>query len=208
METDRTVQNTRIYRVEQKVYQLLGVELFRKMVFGLERLIHWKDGGKNVNYHIARNRLSDTEKFVKFLFYNGSIHVRNLVYAGVYGLMRILFGDQFHLIDVLVLINAVKDIYCVMLQRYNYLRIREVVARQSQRRKAKIEKHAANLQERFDARYQGVSRERDLELIREIQAKIRSSGVVVVDEETEDLLRRMSALTKDSGKREDEEKDV
>lgn len=42
-------------KIEIKVYELLGVKLFRKAAFRLEKIVHRKDKGKNTNYHIQKN---------------------------------------------------------------------------------------------------------------------------------------------------------
>lgn len=39
---------------EEKIYELLGIKLFKKAVFKLEKIIHRKDKGKNINYHIKK----------------------------------------------------------------------------------------------------------------------------------------------------------
>lgn len=115
-------------RVEKIIYECLGIKLFRKCVFLLERFIHRKDKGRNINYHFAKNSLSDVAYFTRYLFYNGAIHVRNIGYAITYLLVRQLFSATFGFVDAVVLALSMKDIYCIMLQRYNYLRINERIA--------------------------------------------------------------------------------
>lgn len=41
-------------KIEKRVYELLGVNLFRKAAFKLEKIVHRKDKGKNTNYHIQK----------------------------------------------------------------------------------------------------------------------------------------------------------
>ena len=52
---------------------------FRKLVFALQRLIHRKDKGHNINYHIPHQDIESFDAFDKYLFYNGAIHVRNIL---------------------------------------------------------------------------------------------------------------------------------
>ena len=110
---------------EVKIYELLGIKQFRMLVFKLERLIHRNDKGKNINYHIQNNSLRGVDAFTKYLFYNGAIHVRNIVFILVYYLFRLILNRPLHWYDSLVLVFLIKDIYCVMLQRYNYLRLNQ-----------------------------------------------------------------------------------
>ena len=42
-------------KFEVKIYELLGIKLFKKAVFKLEKIIHRKDGKKNINYHIKNS---------------------------------------------------------------------------------------------------------------------------------------------------------
>ena len=59
--------------IEMHIYEKLGVKKFRNMAFKLEELIHFKDKGKNKNYH------GITEDHFKYLYYNGFIHARNVL---------------------------------------------------------------------------------------------------------------------------------
>lgn len=110
---------------EVKIYEMLGIKHFRMFVFKLEKFIHRKDKGRNINYHIQNNTLRGVNAFTKYLFYNGAIHVRNIVFILVYYLFRHILNRPIHWYDYLVLVFLIKDIYCVMLQRYNYLRLNQ-----------------------------------------------------------------------------------
>ena len=44
-------RNAKSNMTERKIYEILGVRLFRKAVMAFERLRHKKDGGTNSNYH-------------------------------------------------------------------------------------------------------------------------------------------------------------
>ena len=55
-------------KFEVKIYELLGIKLFKKAVFKLEKIIHRKDGKKNINYHIKNsNDMESVDNFKKFL---------------------------------------------------------------------------------------------------------------------------------------------
>ena len=70
-------------KVELSIYEKLGIKKFRKMVFLLEKIIHKKDKGKNRNYHLDGFGVSSIENFKKFIYYNGTIHVKNIaIWAG------------------------------------------------------------------------------------------------------------------------------
>lgn len=131
-----------------KLYEHLGVRQFQKLVFGLEKVIHFKDKGKNINYHIKKSNIDELDNFKKFLYYNGTIHVRNaLVVALLIIIQPFLFSSAtlFYLIPSLI-----KNLYCVMLQRYNYLRINKVIEIKTQRIEKKVHQKIDSFTEAFD----------------------------------------------------------
>lgn len=110
-------------KIELRIYELLGVRLFRVLVFKLERFIHRKDNGRNTNYHIATYDPIAIDGFIKYLFYNGAIHVRNVLFMMLVFFTRYFVCKNFSFLDVILWLFFFKDCYCVMLQRYNFLRI-------------------------------------------------------------------------------------
>lgn len=112
-------------KLELKIYEFLGVKQFKKAVFMLEKIIHRRDKGKNVNYHIKNsNDRESVDSFKKFLYYNGFIHTKNLITGIPIIVFAILCGQNLLFLIPLVLF-LIKDVYCVMLQRYNWLKISE-----------------------------------------------------------------------------------
>ena len=111
-------------KVETKVYELLGVKQFRKAAFKLEKIVHRKDKRKNTNYHIQKNEVDSLGEFKKYLYYNGAIHTSNLI-RGIPLLVLMSLLD-FKVLSIIVLSTLLlKDAYCVMLQRYNWIKLSE-----------------------------------------------------------------------------------
>lgn len=156
--------------LELKIYKALGVKYFRNLAFKLEKLIHIKDKKKNINYHINDCKdLVSIDKFKKYLYYNGFIHVKNLIFGSVgLTLMIILNASVVPVIALSTLL--LKDAYCVMLQRYNWIRITRHEEKLKARERKRIDKVKSNIdKEKVDEVIinNKVNRE---ELIREIQA--------------------------------------
>ena len=156
--------------LELKIYKALGVKYFRNLAFKLEKLIHIKDKKKNINYHINDCKdLVSIDKFKKYLYYNGFIHVKNLIFGSVgLALMIILNASVVPVIALSTLL--LKDAYCVMLQRYNWIRITRHEEKLKARERKRIDKVKSNIdKEKVEEVIinNKVSRE---ELIREIQA--------------------------------------
>ena len=156
--------------IELKIYKALGVKQFRNLAFKLEKLIHIKDKKKNINYHINDCKdLVSIDKFKKYLYYNGFIHVKNLIFGSVgLALMIILNASVVPVIALSTLL--LKDAYCVMLQRYNWIRITRHEEKLKARERKRIDKVKSNIdKEKVEEVIinNKVNRE---ELIREIQA--------------------------------------
>lgn len=179
-------------RVEMRIYELLGVKVFQKMAFALEKLIHIKDKGRNTNYHFRGLDVEAIDAFVKYLFYNGSIHARNLVYFAVYVLIFLIFRRRVRWFDVLVLVLAIKDAYCVMLQRYNFLRITELKKLAEQRRERRINRKVNQLKERFDKTYDAQYVEEDLAFVQRIKQQIANGENVVIEDNERAILDRLA----------------
>ena len=127
-------------KIETKVYELLGVKLFKKATFKLEEIIHRKDKGKNINYHIKNSySIESVNDFKKFLYYNGTIHVKNVIVGSAILLTLILFFNN-PIAIVPISILTIKDLYCIMLQRFNWIKINDFEERLTSRKEKKINK--------------------------------------------------------------------
>lgn len=187
---------TKYERFEVFLYTMLGIRIFRKMVFLLERVIHLRDKKVNANYHVGRFTPSAVEEFKKYLFYNGSIHVRNLVYALIYGALRIIFGKESVFLDYIVILLAIKDIYCVMLQRYNFLQIKSFRISQEKKKQDHLAKQLEGLQQQFSKTYPFSCKDTDLRILYKLKEQLSAHEPVVIDDEMAATLLRLEAATK------------
>lgn len=182
-------------QVETRIYEILGVRFFRILVFKLEKLVHRKDKGININYHIASYNPMSLETFVKYLFYNGTIHVRNLAYFCIYTVLRIFFFGSFRWYDAVIILFAVKDAYCVMLQRYNYIRVQKKRQRLQQKQEARIERKVEKAKKHFLEVYDKSFAEDDMAVILDMKQRIaRGESIVIGDAEQKTLQRLAMAL--------------
>ncbi len=132
-------------KFEVKIYELLGIKLFKKAVFKLEKIIHRKDGKKNINYHIKNsNDMESVDNFKKFLYYNGAIHTKNLIFDIPVIILMIVFRYNLILI-VPIMLWLIKDIYCIMLQRYNWLKINCFEEKLQVRKNKRIERRVEEI---------------------------------------------------------------
>ena len=132
-------------KFEVKIYELLGIKLFKKAVFKLEKIIHRKDGKRNINYHIKKsNDMESVDNFKKFLYYNGAIHTKNLIFDIPVIILMIVFRYNLILI-VPIMLWLIKDIYCIMLQRYNWLKINGFEEKLQVRKNKRIERRVEEI---------------------------------------------------------------
>ena len=148
MKLSKEDRKKRREKIELKIYQFLGVKQFRALTFKLEKLVHIKDKKQNHNYHINPDSgkslinctIDEMEDFKKKLYYNGSIHVKNLIFLAITSLVILIVPTFNKYLLILNLVLAIKDAYCVMLQRYNYIRISNTIDKRKCRLKSKVEK--------------------------------------------------------------------
>ena len=180
-------------QIEQRFYEFLGVKLFRVLVFKLEKAIHRRDKRKNINYHIASYEPQSVDKFIKYLFYNGAIHVRNIImllafFAIRYGLYRAVSP-----FDIIPLLFFLKDCYCVMLQRYNYLRIKTRLARLQEKRDLRIKRKASQITAMLSYDEE-ETRQQDLLFVQQMIRNIQEGQSIVLSESETETLYRLKAI--------------
>lgn len=181
--------------LEVKLYEAIGIRYFRKAVLALERLIHRRDKGQNINYHIAMHTSVEVSAFIKYLFYNGAIHVRNLILLVIYFAYKIVFAKEVLLFDYALILLALKDFYCIVLQRYHFLcikakqkKIEEHIHRRILRRVAFLRPNARN--------YDKLYTEADRAFIEKTRkALLDGTDVTITDQEFE-ALKRFEKLLK------------
>ena len=121
--------------VEMKIYELLGIKYFRRLAFGTSEFFcriampkMSKEEREKIFYSASNNytigkklNYEGINKFKIQLIFNASIHtILNLII-----IVEVLLG-----IGLLGLIPAfILNLYCIMLQRYNQLRINQVLER-------------------------------------------------------------------------------
>ena len=180
--------------LEIRMYEVLGVKYFRKLVFALERLIHRKDKGHNINYHIPYQDIESFDAFVKYLFYNGAIHVRNIFAILLYFLCKMVCFYHLHWLDLIIAVFLIKDMYCVILQRYNYLRIKQRKEVLIIKRNIKIDREVEKIDTSVVGDYSHVEIEQDLQLVRRLRNGISSRHSIVLTSDDIDKLNRLSKL--------------
>ncbi|MCD7822669.1 MAG: hypothetical protein LUG86_01415 [Oscillospiraceae bacterium] len=107
------------------MYRLLGVNRFQRLVLTIERIKHHRVGGHNENYHPDGMSIFSLERFRSFLVYNAFLHSVSLLFA-ISGLILSAFLGHYRVaLCVFSVLLLVANLYCIMLQRTNFLRLRK-----------------------------------------------------------------------------------
>lgn len=134
---------------ELKIYELLGVKIFRKIVFGLYKILGFpftifmsKEERKKAyntpnNYNMKKGHgIQDLRDFKKWLLFNTCVHAFALGYC-IPIFLKVVSGTASLSTTINNLICIVINCYCIMLQRYNHIRINQVIKRMEPREEAK-----------------------------------------------------------------------
>lgn len=124
--------NNQCKAIEIKIYSLLGIAKFRKVVLWFERLKHRKDCGQNENYHPQDTSCTTLRRFSGYLIYNSLFHVVSLLLIAIYFIVTRSIIVENTVVDIIMVVVVVFDVYCLMLQRYIYLRFQHHIAKKQQ----------------------------------------------------------------------------
>lgn len=191
---------------EINLYEHLGVRQFQKLVFKLEKFIHFKDKQKNINYHVKSDNIDDLNSFKKFLYYNGAIHVRNAIGVTALIILQPLFFSKWTLVYLVP--SLIKNLYCVMLQRYNYLRINKVIEGREKQIDKRVEKRKESFSEAANKQLINIKdKQTCLTQIENVKKFLQGQEDVFLDSTSIESLRLIkSFLTENYDKEAKEEK--
>ena len=132
--------------IEMRIYELLGVKVFRKMAFGLRDILAFpltirmsKEERHDFlcnsasNYNLGKVKsLEDVKKFKKQLFINSGIHVWALSVC-LPNFLKVIGGTASLSTAIINLTCIGINLYCIMLQRYNGIRINQLIEKMTPR---------------------------------------------------------------------------
>ena len=122
---------------EEKFYEIMGVRKFKNFLLKLHLEMHGQSSLKRAtNYRLGKLSAEAAEDFkTKGLRINTAIHGTLLLFNGYYLMQYSMGAKPFTAFDFSVqAIAAVMNGYCLMLQRYNVIRINRVLKKNEERR--------------------------------------------------------------------------
>lgn len=110
---------------ELRMYRLLGVNQFRKLILTFGKIRHLKDKSKNENYHPSNFDIFSLERYNGFLLYNAFLHCVSLLFTVLYVALSTAIAFRNLFMDLGIIFLTLLNVYCIMLQRSNYLKLKE-----------------------------------------------------------------------------------
>lgn len=115
--------------MEMRFYEKIGVRQWKKLVLWLmAQIIRNSEYRRGGNYYLESYNLKAVDDFKKQLWFNAKIHIFAII------LNIICLCTTSNIISFSALIQVILffiNLYCIMLQRYNYLRIKRVLNKAS-----------------------------------------------------------------------------
>ena len=138
--------------IEKKLYEFLGIQIFRKLALKLESLIHYKDKLKNINYHLHGRSINSVQSFTGYLLYNAVCHGLSIAFIAIYFITTWICKFRCVVLDISLYGMLLVNLYCLMLQRYTYIKINAVEERRINVKKHIIAEKIELLSQRIESR--------------------------------------------------------
>lgn len=114
--------------MEIKFYEKIGIKHFKKFVMWLEaKLIPDPEYRKVGNYNLKAKNLESVKQFKKMLLLNGTIHFIIGIVTIACIVKKISNSTVVSFPMIIFIICFFVNLYCVLLQRYNWIRISKVL---------------------------------------------------------------------------------
>lgn len=132
--------------IELVFYKYIGVLCFKKIVLKCEEVFHIKHGYRLMNYHPETTTVEGINNFFWYLIYNCMLHITSILLTLLYYLIAYLGDIRVAPLDWIAFVMVIFNLYCIFLQRYTYLKMKQLlekinnmIARQYELNIAKID---------------------------------------------------------------------
>ena len=114
--------------MELKFYEKIGVKHWKRFLMWLmAKLTPDTKHRKGSNYYLKYQRISAVKQFKKMLILNGTIHFVGSIYCLMFIMGNILGNNIFSFSTPILIVFFGMNLYCLLLQRYNWIRINKVL---------------------------------------------------------------------------------
>lgn len=109
--------------MEKKIYEMLGIRQWKKFLLWIMlKIVRNPNNFRHMsNYYLESYNINAVRNFKKMLWVNGLIHTLGII-LGILSMIK-------NGVSITMIIFLLINIYCLMLQRYNWIRIKKVLSR-------------------------------------------------------------------------------
>ena len=132
-------------RTELKVYKIIVIHRFKQFILLMERIRHRKDHLFNKNYHIHGFSASELSEFEGYLLYNVILHCVSIGLTLLYIGITFCFDVHSIVLDVVMIFLLFFNMYCIVLQRSHYLRMKETSCMYASCRQKRIDRKTESI---------------------------------------------------------------
>ena len=180
------------YQKEKKLYELLGVKLFKRIILKSEEFRHLKDNSYNINYHIKDIAVSSINMFYGYILYNATWHIISVILITICYILYRAINAQYVVFDILIILLLLFNAYCIMLQRYIYIKLQSNVEKRK-RTRAKQQAEAVNRISLAKA-YRSRTFEKEKLLISRLRNVVQNGGDYLLTEEDSHIIYRLAEV--------------
>lgn len=181
-------------RIELQFYEIIGIARFKKVILLMERIRHRKDHLFNKNYHIQGFSVSAISKFEGYLLYNVVLHCVSIGFILLYIAIAFCFDVHSIVLDGVMTFLFFFNLYCIVLQRYHYLKMRETSCMYDTCRQKRIDRKTESILLNFPKWYNREDMMMDSQLLFRIKDCILFEKNCYIYEDNVPSLLRMRCL--------------
>ena len=120
--------------MEMKFYEKLGIRKWKKFLLWFMSKIIRNPEKRKGGYYLADISLEAAKKYRKTLLINALIHIWcsiifSLIIINIIMVWIILKRISFFFLMICSILGLIINLYCVMMQRYNWLRIKRILTK-------------------------------------------------------------------------------
>ena len=181
-------------KLELRIYGLLGIVPFKRLLLRIEKIKHRNKGTNNDNYHPSKLTPSSLIAFRGYLQYNALLHIVSIFLVTFYFVISSYAHISLWWITCLAWLILVVDLYCIILQRYTYLRAKRVLVRCDYIETQISERAVAQLQNRI-MHFTLEELQDDLSFLNKLHVCSLSGETCIVSAGDTDTLKRLCIIT-------------
>lgn len=185
--------------VRLRIYQGLGVKGFKRLALLLEKYLHRENGGWNENYHPQELTQKGMREYIWYLKCNSLTHCISLAALAVFCII-VHIKDLWGPLPILfIVLLSIFNVYCIALQRYNYLKMVRFSKARKEAEEKKFSHACARIRKSAEEILRSEDYEKDLLFLSRVEKVFLEGEECVVDEKDMPSMERFCGYLEESG---------